>query len=264
MPEWLLKKDNYTPQNDGDAFIDKSILSIMRVLTRLNMQPSFNSDVFRVNSLIKIVSTTLVILLTAFTRNLAFVLIIDIYLLVLISLLNAGQIRYILEVGAASAVFTSFIFLPSILSGNSSNGIMIVFKVIASVTAVSITSCTSSLNELLSALKFFFIPDIFIFVIDITLKYIEVLGEFSISALYSLKKKSVGKSRYKSSSLSGIMGTMFIKSKDMADELYGAMECRGFTGEYKLGKRLDFHLNDYICIMMDVIIVAAYFYFVRL
>jgi cobalt/nickel transport system permease protein len=264
MPEWLLKKDDYVPLKDKDRFIDKSILSIMNVLARLRMQSYMNLNVLGVNSLLKVISSVLLILLMAFTRKFTFILIINVYLLVLISLLSAHQIRYILRTSAAAALFTLIIFVPSFFYGNSSNGIMISLKVLASVTAVSITSSTSSLSEILSALKFFFVPDIFIFVLDITIKYIEVLGDFSLNALYSLKKRSVGKSKYKHSSLSGIIGTMFIKSKEMADELYGAMECRGFIGEYKLSKKFEFRMNDYICIIINILFVAIYFYFDRL
>lgn len=264
MPEWMLKKDNFMPQKDKDAFIDKSILSIMSVIARLHMQPVFLSKILTVNTLIKVLSALLIILLTALAKNFAFVLVINVYILILISLFNAEQIKYILKAGVAAAVFTIMIFIPSMLYGNSSNGVMIILKVFASVSAVSIVSFTSSLNEVLSVLKFFFIPDIFIFVFDITIKYIDVLGDFALNGLYALKKRSVGRSKHKSSSLSGIMGTMFIKSKEMSEELYGAMECRGFTGEYKLPGKFEFHISDYICIMIDIVFVIIYFYFDRL
>ncbi|MCJ7690687.1 MAG: energy-coupling factor transporter transmembrane protein EcfT, partial [Clostridiaceae bacterium] len=76
--------------------------------------------------------------------------------------------------------------------------------------------------------------------------------------------RSVGKNKNKSTSASGIIGTMFIKSKEMAEDMYGAMECRGFTGEYKLHNKYKFRLNDALCIIIDIGFISSYFYFVRL
>ena len=53
----------------------------------------------------------------------------------------------------------------------------------------------------------------FIFVFDITIKYIVIFGEFSLNMLYALKLRSVGKSKNKSTSLSGIIGTTVYKIK---------------------------------------------------
>jgi cobalt/nickel transport system permease protein len=141
---------------------------------------------------------------------------------------------------------------------------LIVFKVLETVTLVSITSCTTRWNDITSALKIFFIPDIFIMVMDMTMKYIIIFGEFSINMLYSLRLRSVGKNNKKHTSLSGIIGTMFLKSKEMAEEMYGAMECRGFIGEYKINKKFRFRFNDALCIFITVLFIFGYFYFDRL
>lgn len=141
---------------------------------------------------------------------------------------------------------------------------MLALKILASVASINILAFTTQWNDLTGALKAFRIPDMFIFVLDITIKYILVLGEFSLNMVYALKLRSVGKSMDKSTSLSGIVGTMFIVSKEMAEGMYGAMECRGFTGAYKVYKNFKFKLADYICIMFNIIFILTYFYFDRL
>jgi len=50
----------------------------------------------------------------------------------------------------------------------------------------------------------------------------------------------------------------------MVEEMYGAMECRGFTGSYKVYKNFKFKLSDYICIMSNIVFILTYFYFDRL
>lgn len=82
--------------------------------------------------------------------------------------------------------------------------------------------------------------------------------------LYSLKLRSVGKNTGKYTSLSGIAGTMFIKSKEMAEDMYSAMECRGFTGEYHVNSKLKFTFADFIYIMINAGIAAVFVHLVKI
>lgn len=263
MPEWLMQKDNYIPPGDRDAFINRSILSILGVLSKLRLQMNSRSKWTLINPAIKLASTILLILLISLSQRHEFVFIIDVYLLIVVSLLGAKEIRYILKIGLLAAFFSFIILLPSIILGNK-NGFTIVIKVLTTITALNILTSTTSWNDITSSLKLFRIPDIFILVLDITMKYILILGEFSLNMLYALKLKSIGKSSSKNSSLSGIMGTMFIKSKDMAEEMYSAMECRGFTGEYNTGKKYKFGSFDIIFVIINIALIFIYFYFDRL
>jgi cobalt/nickel transport system permease protein len=108
------------------------------------------------------------------------------------------------------------------------------------------------------------VPDIFILVLDIAIKYIVMLGEFALNMLYALKLRSIGINNHKYISLSGIAGTMFIKSKEMAEEMYTAMECRGFTGEYKTFSKFKFNWKDLAIILIYILIVLIFSYFERL
>jgi cobalt/nickel transport system permease protein len=264
MPEWLLEKDNYIPKKDKDAFIDKSILSILGVLTRFKSQTEAKTNKLWVNAVLKIITTFVLITFVSLSKNFYFVLITNVFLLVLINFLSVKEIKYILKVSFVVAIFTLIILLPSVFLGYGNNTLMITLKVLVSVTSVNILACTTKWNDLIRALKVFHIPDMFIFVLDITIKYIILLGEFSLNMVYALKLRSVGKSYNKSASISGIVGTMFIKSKEVAEEMHGAMECRGFTGEYKVYNKFKFCLADYICIIFNVLFIIIYFYFDRL
>jgi cobalt/nickel transport system permease protein len=79
-----------------------------------------------------------------------------------------------------------------------------------------------------------------------------------------LKLRSVGRNKEKYTSVSGVAGTMFIKSKEMSEEMYEAMECRGFTGEYKRAKLNKPGLWDVLFILLVVLIILTYFWFDRL
>lgn len=264
MPEWFLQKDDYEPIKDKDAFIDKSILSILGVLTRFRNQTEYRKNLLGLNAPIKLITVLVLIVFLSLTKSFSFVLICNVLMLVFINFLGVKEIRYVLKVSFTVTIFTFIILLPSIFLGYGNNSLMLMLKIFVSVAFVNILSCTTKWNDLISALKFLRVPDMFIFVLDVTIKYIIVLGEFSLNMIYALKLRSVGKSSSKNTSLSGIVGTMFIKSREMAEEQQEAMECRGFVGEYKIHKNFKLESADYICIAFNIVIIIIYFYFDRL
>ncbi|MDV3427276.1 MAG: energy-coupling factor transporter transmembrane protein EcfT [Bacillota bacterium] len=264
MPEWLLKDENYIPQSDKDTFVTKSILSLLGILSKIRTQSGYFDVRFKINAVLKVAFTFLLILMVSLTKSFTFTIIINVYLLAVLSMMNGEEIIKVLKISLIMCIFTFIILLPAAFWGNVFSSIMITSKVFATVTAVNMLSHSTSWNSITSALKRFFVPDIFILVMDITIKYIVMLGEFSLNMLYSLKLRSVGKNKSKYTSLSGIAGTMFIKSKEMAEDMYSAMECRGFTGEYHTAHaRFKFTFLDFLYIMINVLIIFIFIYMER-
>ena len=264
MPEWLLNDDNYIPKKDKGTFIRKSLLAILSLIARFRLQTEYKASKFAASALVKFISLLLFIFFVSLAKSFSFIVIMDVGLLVAINFLSIDKIRYIIKISSVIGIFTFIILLPSIYMGYGNNTVVVTLKVLFSVTAANILASTTQWNELTGVLKIFRLPDIFIFVFDITLKYIMLLGELAVNMLYSLKLRSIGKSRDKVTALSGIIGTMFIMSKDMSEEMFGAMECRGFTGEYKAKSRFKLKGMDFIFILLDIIFILTYFYFDRL
>ena len=96
------------------------------------------------------------------------------------------------------------------------------------------------------------------------MKYIVMLGDFTLNMLYALKLRSIGKNKRKYTSLSGIAGTMFLKSKEMAEDMVGAMECRGFTGEYHRYEKLTFTFTDFLYILINAALLLIFICFERI
>ena len=261
MPEWLLKDENYIPQLDKDTFITKSILSLLGIISMIKTQSEYKQNKFKINTDFKITFTFMLILMISITNNFTFIIIINIYLLVILSIMKSEEIIKIFKISFIICIFTFGILLPAAFCGNSFSSVMITSKVFATVTAVNILSCSAGWDSITSTLKRFFVPNVFIFVMDITIKYIFIMGEFSLNMMYSLKLRSVGKNKNKYISLSGIIGIMFIKSKEMAEDMYFAMECRGFTGEYYItNNRLKFSIVDFIYIIINFGIMIIFIY----
>lgn len=258
MPEWMLESDDYIPVEDNGNFINKSILSIMKLLSKVSGGSTKNA--LKVNAAIKMICAIALIVSVSLSRSLLYTFLVMAYILFKSCLLSVDGMKSVIGRSIMVGVFTGIILIPSMLMGNARNSILMILKVLVCIMEINILSQTTEWREITSSLKFFFVPDIFIFVLDITFKYIRILGEFSLNMLYSLKLRSVGKNANKYSSVSGIMGTMFIKSKEMAEDMYKAMECRGFSGEYiRPGTlKLDKYDSIYVIINLMLILTCAY------
>jgi cobalt/nickel transport system permease protein len=156
-------------------------------------------------------------------------------------------------------MFTLVVMLPSALWGNAGGAITISLKVLLSVVALRLLIENEQWESILRALRVFFIPRLFILVLDITTRYLVLLGEHSLQMLYALKVRSVGRNAGKTASLAGIAGMLFLKSRQMAEETYAAMECRCFTGAYPAGRAARLSAVDLIPLALDALTVFVFF-----
>lgn len=262
MPEWLINEENYKNGNDKDSFLQKSILSMLSILSRVRAQEA-GSDKFYVHTVLRLLFTIMLLVVLSASKSFTFVIVINVYILAILSLMRAEDILGIIKVSFIVSMFTLIVLLPAAFWGNSHSMVMITLKAWAAVSSVGILSHSTRWSLITGSLKRFFVPDIFILVLDITIKYIVMLGDFSLSMLYALKLRSVGRNKSKYESLSGIAGTMFIKSKEMAEDMYQAMECRGFTGEYRIYDKIRLGFADVLYVFINVGILAVFLYLER-
>lgn len=258
--EWLFKDDNYEPKQDKNKFIDKSIFAILNVLSlikRINGKMG-QGVIYRINPLLKIIMMMVGIVLLSLSNNLYFIMLMGIYSVIQAFMSGFKVYKKILTIVLGIFIFTLIVLLPSIIMGNIKNNVYILCKVIITLSIVNVVSYTTPWNEVTKVLKILCIPDIFIFVMDITIRYIFVLGDMALEMLYALKLRSIGRNNKKYVSLTKIIGNLFIKSKEMGEEMYSAMECRGFTGEYKTSFNSTFLCRDYIYATSVVGIILAY------
>jgi cobalt/nickel transport system permease protein len=259
VPVWLLQDERYAPRRDKDAFLDRSILSFLAVLAKGRTRAGKEEGQARTEPLVKVLSVFSVILLISLARSPLFLALAGTGLLVVLALQSGRLIATVLKTGLAVAAFTVLILLPSVLWGRGSSAAMITVKVFLSVTSVKLVSATTEWASISGAFKRLRAPDLFILVFDIALKYISLLGEFALAMLYALKLRSVGRNTSKTASLAGIAGTLFLKSKEMAEDMYGAMECRGFTGEYRAAGRWRLGFRDCLLGGATGLLAVAFF-----
>jgi cobalt/nickel transport system permease protein len=146
----------------------------------------------------------------------------------------AKEILSIWKTAFVGAGFACLLLLPAAIlnPGAISNYGKIVCKVFLCLELVTLFNHTTQWNHITGALRKLKVPGVFIFTLDITLKYIVLLGTFIDELLISLSLRSVGKNRKKYEAVGGVMGVAFLRGTEMSQEMYHAMCCRGFTDDY--------------------------------
>ena len=259
LPSWMCESEAYEPNIDKDGFITKSAQAILGVLAQLKWNAGKDMR-FSASPSLKLCYTFLFILLTACSKNYLFSLIMVAGTILALASYPASAMKQILSGTIGAVLFSIFILLPAVFMGNPQILLTIGTKVFLSVTLIGMLSAGTAWNKLTASLRAFHIPDIFIFTLDITLKYIAVLGEICMEILTSLRLRSIGQNKKKAKAFSGILGISFLKSREMADEMYAAMCCRGFVGEYKTGRKYAFRKQDIFYIFSMIAVVGLFVY----
>ncbi|EYE89129.1 hypothetical protein Q428_04075 [Fervidicella metallireducens AeB] len=257
--DWLFKEDDYVPVKDNSRYLGKNIFIFSEIISKIingvNLRQS--NSILSANPLMRFILLISTIILLSLSTKVTFVLLTDV--LIVFTVLAIVKNNHILKAAFTFASFTLIMLIPSILNGNKLNAIIIVLKVFGDICSVSILTSTTPWNDIIKVLKFFLVPDIFIFVLENTLRFIYLLSNISFETLCALKLRSIGKNNKKYTNMSSIIGNMFLKSKNMSEEMYYAMECRGFTGEYEIKTRFHFSIADLLFATLIVVVFIFYF-----
>lgn len=259
LPDWLTGKDPETGAAGKTVFIEKNISGFVRMLTVLREQQDRSHFLTRIQPWIKLPVAILIISLISLSQNAAFVSVAAVGMLLLISVLPTVQLKRIVPLGMTAALFMTVVLLPAVFLGNPLR-IDLVVKVWLSVSVADLVAMSTSWAEMTAALKTFHVPDLFLFILDMTIKYLVILGNFVLTLFYALKVRTVGRVSRKAQSVGGIAGTLILKAGDMASELHDAMVCRGFSGHYRRAAAPVFHAADFFCLTVAVLLITAFLF----
>lgn len=262
MPNWLLTQETYIPPKDRDTFVQKTLLSVLSILSTMRNGHKGTKIFGEHNSTapaIQITGAVFVILFMSLSKNMTFTMIILCGIVVRLSFMQGKSIILILKGSITAMIISIILLVPAAILGNYHTLILVSVKVFVSVTLIGIVSHSIPWNAITAGLKSFHVPDVIIFTLDITLKYIMLLGQSCFAMLQTLKVRSIGRNSKKTKAMSGILGVTFLKSKAMSDEMYCAMECRGFDGKYIVSKRKHSWKKNLLQVAMQFVIIILFF-----
>ena len=234
VPDWMQTEETYDPPSGGNRFVLKTIRSLGGVLSRLKMQTGHEKG-RSIPALFKFLLLLALIVSISLVQNRLVLLAFAAVFFVVLCFLPPKTLAAVLKSAIVAALFSLLLFLPAILlhPAGRINNLIVVGKVLVCVGLVNIFNHTTQWNHITGALRTLHIPGIFVFILDITLKYLVLLGGLIRDLLTACSLRSVGKNRKKYQSVGGVMGVTFVRSTQMSQEMYEAMQCRGFTDDYK-------------------------------
>jgi cobalt/nickel transport system permease protein len=256
LPDWLAEDESCDTGSGKTSFVEKNITHLVRSLASLHDQRRTGTLPEKIHPAVKLPAVVLIILLISLGTA-TYIEVMSVILLVLLSMMPLQLLKRVLALGLISAAFTLVTLIPALWFGFGGHIFLVTARVWLSVSFSSLLALTTSRHGLVRALKIVHMPDLVILILDVTLKYIFVLTEVTLHLFYALKARSVGRSGRRA--VWGIAGTLFLKSKEMAEELYGAMVCRGFSGTYRLREKPAFHLADGLCAGFILLLVCLFF-----
>ena len=233
IPVWMKQTEAYAPPRDGGAFAVRSLRSLGGALARLQVQRG--RDGLRIPPVAKLLLLLFGIVTLSLAQNRLLLLAIAALVLGCVSLLPARTVLAVLRPAFGAALLALLLFLPAMLlrPAGAGNNWVVVGKVFLSVTMVSLFNRRTQWNRITSALRTLHVPGVFVFVLDLTLKYVVLLGGLIVDLLTARGLRAVGRDRHKYRSVGGVMGVTLLRASALSRETWEAMVCRGFTDDYK-------------------------------
>ena len=135
----------------------------------------------------------------------------------------------------------------------------LLLRVGASVSIAVLLILTTRWTTLLKALRVLHVPQIFVLILGMTYRYIYVLLHAANNMFLARKSRLVGRvsggedQRW----LANSIGMLFAKSYELSDQVYLAMQSRGFRGEAQVMESMAWRTNDWLWLAIFVIVAGT-------
>lgn len=234
IPAWMTEPVQSVPPDNGGTFVLKSLRSLGGILARLRVQRGREGRL-QIPAVWKLLLLLTMLVTLSLAQNRLLLLSCAALVLGYLCLLPAELIRSVLRPALGAAILSGLLFLPAMIlrPAGISNNLILVGKVFLSVTMVGIFNRRTQWNRITGALRRLRVPGVFVFTLDLTLKYIVLLGTLLTDLLTALQLRAVGRFQRKYRAVGGVLGVTFLRASQLSRETWEAMQCRAFTDDYK-------------------------------
>lgn len=116
---------------------------------------------------------------------------------------------------------------------------------------------TTSLNDLLWAMRRFRIPRIITTLSKLVSAYLHILHDETERIIRARNSRTLHRKRHSLQNLAHISASVFLRSFDRADRLYKSMLARGFNGEYPDLENRTFHIADFLALLASLSVATV-------
>lgn len=239
LPAWLREPQSYRPPAGRDAFLDRSLAAVLGLLARLQPRPGgLAGGRPGPDPTVTAGAGLVAILAVALARGPLVPALAGTGLLGVLALQEARVIAGVLRAALAAGLMAALVLVPAALWGPAPAAGGLLVKVLLTAAIARLVAMATGWPALAAVLRRLGVPDPFLLVLDLTLRYLARLGPHALALLGALGLRSVGRQRRGTAVLGAVAGVLFLASLDMAEELEGAMRCRAFTGVYRPAGRV--------------------------
>lgn len=213
---------------------------------------------------LRLVTVLWCILLSALSRNAVFTTGILAAGLLRLALLPGRSLIRVLQRVLPPLGFSVLILLPGVFLGHPRTMLTISLKVLTSLLLLALMSIDLSWKEVTASLGALHLPQVLILTLDMTIRFLVLMGRLcqSMYEALTLRTVSAGGRRYdraRMEAAGGILGTVFLRSGEMAAEVTEAMECRCFNGTFRTYEKHRLCGADLVCGLLLPLVTAAFF-----
>lgn len=260
LPDWLLKNDNYIPPaGHNHGFVQKNVLLLLSFLQHVRQKGVLDTN--QLSTPLKLMAAFYLIILVSLAHQGVFCLVVWALVSLRLCFVPNKQLREIILPALAAGMLALLVLVPSLLWLPGSRILLLSSKIFLSVTLLRLVTTTTPWNQLTMCLRWFYVPDLIIFTLDITLKYLTILGELCVQVLQAIQLRTVGRLQNNSSLYAGVLGIAFLHAQSLAEDTYKAMQCRCFTGTYARSYHFHWHVYDGPLLVLLVFLTGVFLYF---
>lgn len=234
IPAWLRETEPFVPARDSGAFALRTLRALGALLSRLRVQQGRAGN-RKLPAVVRLLLLLGLILTLSLARHPILLLALAALVLGRLCLLPARTLASVLKPALGAALLALVLCLPAMIlrPAGARNNLTVVGKVFLSVAMVNVFNRETPWNQITGALRKLRVPGVFVFVLDLTLKYLVLLGRLMADLLTARSLRAVGRDKHPWRSVGGVMGVTFLRSAELSRETWEAMTCRGFTDDYK-------------------------------
>ena len=160
--------------------------------------------------------------------------------------------------GSVLAELDLRLFTITITDNGLTTFLTVLIKSFLSILLVASMMLSTDEKELFHGLRKIKVPRIMVSIMFLMYRYVFLIREESRAGQMAINSRVFKRSHYTvNRKLTYLIGNLFIKSFDRAENIYRSMESRGFTGEFHITEKIVKSSNLSIAFLLTFIIIPA-------
>lgn len=234
-------------------------LKMMKLLSRL-LQSDREAGKTKWDAAGCLLLALLTVLLCALSSNAVFTVSIIAAEFVRLSFRSVRVMAHVLKTVALAVLASAVFMLPAVFLGSPASFGTVTMKVMESVLVLTMLNEDVTWKDLTAAMGQLRFPDVFVLTLDMTMRFLYLLGRFSQSVLEAVSLRRVGEENWKNAGTGGVLGNTFLKAQEMSRGTGEAMQCRCWNGSYA-GHRGKEKRGLFPAVIFVLLVAAEIFWF---